>query len=214
MKRISLIVKPVATGFLLFCVLNIARAENIVSVCSPGSPPQSAKINLNAVVEAKLDASSSSLYHSYQLGVFLPQTVMPEIQLNQNLDITLPVIRKRQDKARITNITKQKLQLVISDQLQQLEGQVLTVQIPLKREGLYLIPPQAVYSSRGFNPQVFIIRDNRAATVPIEVIQVMDSGQVLISSSQLKNSKVICNGINNLVAGESVQVEGAGGGNL
>lgn len=191
-----------------------AYAENYVGVCPAEPVSRNTSIKLSATVDAKLNGSSSSLYHNYRLGIELPKSVIPDIQINQTLNVSLPVIHHSKDKAVITSFRGRKIELLLAGQVQQLEGQVLTIEIPLKKEGLFLVPPQSIYAPRGVDPHAFILKDNVADSVPVGVIQALENEMVLVSSNQLKNAKVICRGLNNLVVGEKVTVIAREGGEL
>lgn len=206
--------KSLPTALFLACISFQVHAENFVGICQAEPVSRNTSIKLSASVDAKLDSSPSSLYHSYRLGIELPKSVIPDIEINQSLAVSLPVVNRSKDKALVTSLHGRKIELLLSGQVQQLEGQVLTVEVPLRRDGLFLIPPQSIYAPRGLDPQAFIVKNNIAGCVPVGVIQVLENEMVLVSSNQLKNENVICRGLNNLVAGEKVTVIGNGGGHL
>ena len=182
-------------------------AKHLVSVITAEAVLKPVKLKVPAQVEAKLDASSNSSFHAYFLSVQLPGGATTSASIGSSVNIALPVVRNRETKAEVVSIEKGKLKLRLTNQVQQLEGQTLTAEVPLKNEGLFLIPPQAVYSPRGAIAQVFVLtNDQTTQSIPITVLQVANDGRVLVASPNLSNSKVVFRGLENLITGTSVQV--------
>lgn len=198
----------------LACLSVQANAENFVETCAVSPVSHTTIVRLYASVDSKIDDPSSDLYHSYLLIVELPKAVIPDIHINQTLNVSLPTIHHKKHRAVITNIQGRSIELRLDDQVQQLAGQALTVEVPLRNKELYLIPHESIYAPRGFDPKVFIVKNERAVSVAVGVIQAKDNGLILVSSSYLNNENVICNGLNNLIAGEPVNIISLKGGEL
>lgn len=184
-----------------------ASAKHMVSVLPAEAVLKPVKLKVPAQVEGKRDAASNSSVHSYNLTVQIPPGATPSATFGTSINVALPVVRNRETKAKVTSIETGKLKLRLNNQVQQLEGQTLTAEIPLKNDGLFLIPPQAIYSPRGTNAQVFVLtNDQTAQAVPVTILQVVDDGRVLVVAPNLSHAKVVFRGLENLITGTSVQV--------
>lgn len=187
----------------------IALAEHRVSVMRVTPVKSTVTLKVSAQVDAKLDSYSGASIHSYALSVQIPRGVTVASSVGARVNVSLPVVRNRETKAEVLGIENEKVKLRLSNQVQQLEGQTLTVEIPLKNNGLFLLPSHAVYSPRGLNPQVFILtEDQTTRAMPVTILQASDDGRILIASPNLLNATVVVKGLENLIIGKPVQVIG------
>lgn len=184
-----------------------AEAKHSVSVVKAEAAAKSVELSLPAYVEPKLNPTSTASIRSYNLEVRLPKGAQPSLQIGSVINVSLALVRNRNAKAEVVAIGKDAIKLRLSNQVQQLDGQTLTASVPLKKENLFFVPSQAIYSPRGEGAQVFIFDENQTARLtPVAVIRAEKDGNVLVSAPTLSNAKVIFRGLENLNSGEPVDV--------
>lgn len=144
---------------------------------------------------------------SYRLSIQLPSGVTPDVTVGDSVAVTLPTIHHNKARATIKSVSKTRIELVLADQVQLLEGQRLRVILPLKTVHLFRIPFQAVYSPRGSTNEVFLLsREQRVRLAPVVPLQVLPDGTVIVSSDQLAGADIVVQGTDNLVSGDSVRI--------
>lgn len=193
---------------------HFAWAQHAVMVQAAYAVKHQITITLQAQVLEKISERSNRTERSYHLSLEFPEGVQPQISEGSTARVILPTIRNRETFARVLSISKNSIALLLANQVQQLDGQSLTVEIPLKPDDLFEIPFEAVYSPRGLKAEAFVLEPNSTVKlVPTKVLQVSNDGMVVVSSKQLKEAKVVIKGNDNLVSGDSVEVidPGAGG---
>jgi len=144
---------------------------------------------------------------NYRLLMLVPKGTIFDLSVGSSVPVTLPTIHHRNLQAKVSSISKTKIELILTNQVQLLDGQRLRVTLPAKPVHLYRIPFQAVYSPRGLTAEVFVLSsDQRVNLVPIVPLRVLSNGNVIVSSEQLKGATIVVQGTDNLVPGDKVQI--------
>ena len=202
---------------ILICLFDwqLAMAEHPVQVQLPLAVKGTINLTLQSRdIEKSTDKSggTATVSRNYRLNLVLPQGLSANVKEGTPVRVILPVVRNREAWAKVAKMDKNNIQLVLSNQVQQLEGQNLSVEIPIQPKDLYQIPFQAVYSPRGLTTDVFVVsNDGVASLVPIHVLQIFDDGTMIVLAKQLQNARVVINGNDNLISGEKVQILDANG---
>ncbi len=197
---------------LLFLFPQISWADHsipMVSVKQAAPLTKALMVTVQAQVLKKPTGNEAEVEnaHSFQVKVNVPEGGTPDLEVGSWVHVTLPTVRHKVASARVTAITNNSVELLLPGQVQQLEGQQLKVELPLKSKGLYRIPFQAIYSPRGITTQVFILTKNSTAhLISVKALQVLDDGEVIVSSEYLKDSKVVVSGTDNLLSEDSIRV--------
>jgi hypothetical protein len=159
------------------------------------------------VSDSPVSPVTSLAGRNYRLSILVPGGAVIDLSLGSSVPVTLPTIHHRNAQAKVSSISKTKIELMLTNQVQLLEGQRLQVTLPTKPVHLYRIPFQAIYSPRGITTEVFVLAsDQRVNLVPIVPLKVLSNGNVIVSSDQLKDATIVVQGTDNLVPGDEVQV--------
>ncbi|MNL24370.1 hypothetical protein D3C87_1458000 [compost metagenome] len=187
---------------------SLALAEHRVTVTEVTPVLTNLTLELVAdVSESSSDAVSSLGSRNYRLTIQVPLGTVFDLSRGSKVSVTLPTIQNRTAQAEVTDVSKTRINLALRNQVQLLDGQRLRVTLPTKPIHLYKIPFQAIYTPRGVTAEVFVVSpDNQVKLVPIVPLQVLPNGNVIISSDQLKDAKIVVHGTDNLLAGDSVQI--------
>jgi hypothetical protein len=144
---------------------------------------------------------------SYQIEVDLPKGVQADLSKGQTVLVSLPIVHHSEVRARIDRVEVGKIKLILGDQVQELAGQEVRVQIPLRSLGLYRIPFEAVCSPRGLSKKVFVLQGDRVLATPVEVVAPSsDDGDIWIAGQFAPDSKIVIRGFDHLVTGDLVRV--------
>lgn len=186
-----------------------ALATHWVSVVRP--EPVSKTVHLTVLAQvldtAGNDNSIPRPGRSYHLSIQLPEGVTPDLYPGSIVSVALPTIHHSNALARVASVSKARIELILADQVQLLEGQQLRASLPLRPTHLFRIPFQAVYSPRGMSTEVFLITsEKQARLIPVVPLQVLPDGKIIVSSDQLGGADIIAQGTDNLITGDSVQV--------
>ena len=187
---------------------SLALAEHRVTITEVTPVLTNLTLELVAdVSESSSDAVSSLGSRNYRLTIQVPLGTVFDLSRGSKVSVTLPTIQNRMAQAEVTDVSKTRINLALRNQVQLLDGQRLRVTLPTKPIHLYKIPFQAIYSPRGVTAEVFVVSpDNQVKLVPIVPLQVLPNGNVIISSDQLKDAKIVVHGTDNLLAGDNVQI--------
>ena len=187
---------------------SMAFAEHRVTVAEVTPLLTNLTLELVADVSELSSAAVSSLgSRNYRLTIQVPSGTAFALSRGSKVSVTLPTIQNRRAQAEVTDVSKAQIHLVLRNQVQLLDGQRLRVTLPTKPVHLYKIPFQAIYSPRGVTAEVFVVSsDNRIKLVSIAPLQLLPNGYVIVSSDQLKDAKIVVHGIDNLLAGDTVQI--------
>ena len=194
-----------------YCFLLIsqsAAAAHSVLVTEARSVSETVHLTMMAdVLNSSTDKITSLTGRSYRLSIEIPKGAVLDLSPGSTVSVTLPTIHNRNAQARVSSISKTHIELLLTNQVQLLDGQRLRVILPAKPTHLYKIPFQAIYSPRGLTTEVFILSsDKRVRLVPVVPLQVLADGKVIVSADQLKGATIVVHGGDNLVSGDSVQV--------
>lgn len=184
-------------------------AARLVSTARPEPVSKIFELSLMAdVLEKKLDQKDdSNTRRSFHLSVELPAGLVPAIRKGSYVKVTLPTVHQNVAIAQITSLSKNHVEFILANQVQQLEGQKLKVDLPFLPVNLFKIPFQAIYSPRGSSSEVFILSsDLKVQLVQIVPLQISSNGNIIVSSEQLKDALVVVQGTDNLLSGDTVQV--------
>lgn len=205
----SMVRKICGVGICLFLASQPAQATHSVSVVKAESVSRTVYLTLMAEVldTAADDTAIPRPGRTYHLSIQLPSGVIPDLLSGSSVTVTLPTIHHNKALAKIKSISKTRVELVLADQVQLLEGQRLRVILPLKPVHLFRIPFQAVYSPRGLTTEVFLLsQEKRVRLIPVVPLQVLPNGKIIVSSDQLDGADIVAQGTDNLVSGDSVQI--------
>lgn len=186
-----------------------ATAAHLVTVARPEHVTKIFELSLMAdVIDKKLEQKNDeNTRRSYHLSIELPTGLIPVVKNGSYVKVSLSTIHKNVAIAQITSISKTHVQLVLTNQVQQLEGQKLKTDLPFHPVNLFKIPFQAIYSPRGSTSEVFILSsDMKVQLVQITPLQISSDGSVIVSSEQLKDALVVVQGTDNLLSGDTVKV--------
>lgn len=194
-------------SLLLLSQGTIAAAKRVTVI---KAIPASSVVQLKLVADVS-NASDSKLTsltgRNYRLSVQIPKGPVFDVAVGSSVAVTLPTIHHRDVQAKVSLISKSKIELVLFNQVQILDGQRLQVTIPVKPIHLYSLPFQAIYSPRGITTEVFTVTsEQRVNLVSIVPLHVLPNGRIIVSSEQLKDATIVVQGTDNLVAGDSVQI--------
>jgi hypothetical protein len=193
---------------LLLLSQGASAADHKVSVVKPEPVSTTVPLTLIAEVSDSPDHEVSLLTgRNYRLSIQVHKDMVFDLSPGSIVPVTLPTIHHRDAQAKVSSISKTKIELILTYQVQLLEGQRLRVTLPAKPVHLYRIPFQAVYSPRGITAEVFVLSsDQRVNLVPIFPLKVLSNGNVIVSSDQLKGATIVVQGTDNLVSGDKVQI--------
>lgn len=186
-----------------------ALAAHPVSVAK--AEPVSGAVHLTLTAEASDAAADDEAVprpgRAYRLSIQLPSGVTPDLSIGSFVTVTLPTVHHNTAPAKIKSISKTRIELVLENQTQLLDGQRLKVTLPLKSVHLYQIPFQAIYSPRGLTTEVFLLSpDQRAHRIPVVPVKLLPGGKVIVSSDRLDGASIIVQGTDNLISGDAVRV--------
>ena len=195
--------------FLSFGILKEAFAARTVTAVRPEPVTKLFELSLMADVMDKnsKQTTNTSTRRSFHLSIDLPAGLVPAIKNGSYVKVNLPTVHKNVAIAQVTSLSKNRVELVLANQIQQLEGQRLKVDLLFLSVNLFKIPFQAIYSPRGSTSEVFIfLSDMKVQLVRITPLQILSDGNVIVSSEQLKDALVVVQGTDNLLSGDLVQV--------
>lgn len=194
-----------------------ALAARLVTTAKPEHVSKIFELSLMAdVLDKKSDQKDdTNTRRSFQLSIELPVGLVPAIRNGSYVRVSLPTVHKNVAIAQVTSLSKNRVELVLANQVQQLEGQKLKVDLPFLPVNLYKIPFQAIYSPRGTTSEVFILSsDMKVQLVQITPLQISADGNIIVSSEQLKDALVVVQGNDNLLSGDTVKVNKESGATL
>jgi hypothetical protein len=211
---ISLDWKMIGISLCLLGFHQIAEAARPVSVIKAKPVSQAVRLTLMAEVLDKAigEKADSDERRSYHLSISPPNGLVLAMRAGSFVKVILPTVHHGEAMARIISISKTRIELLLTNQVQQLEGQQLKVELPFQPVHLYQIPFQAVYSPRGLTAEVFLLSaDMKVRLVPVVPLQASSDGGLIVASDQLpdplKDALVVVQGTDNLLSGDSVQIE-------
>lgn len=195
-------------GVFLFLASKTLAAGHAVSVTKPQSVSRPVQLTVIADVSSfpnsKITMGSD---RSYRLTAQIASGMVFNLVPGSSVLATLPTIHNRNVLTKVSSISKTKIELLLNNQVQLLDGQRLRITLPIKPIHLYRIPFQAIYSPRGLTTEVFTVSANqRAHLVSVTPLQFLPDGNVIVYSDQLANTIIVVHGTDNLIHGDSVQV--------
>lgn len=195
-------------SFGVFLISQTAMATHSVLVMQAKPVTSTIQLTLMAAVSNSTTEFTSLKGRSYRLSVDIPQGTTLDLSPGSNVSVTLPTIHNRNAVARVSSVTTHRIEFILANQVQLLDGQRLRVILPAKPRNLFQIPFQAIYSPRGQTTEVFVMAsDRRVHLTRVVPLQVLADGSVIVSADhQLKDALVVVHGADNLVSGDLVQV--------
>lgn len=195
---------------IIFAFLLVSQEVAAHSVLVAAAKPVSKAIHLTFMADVSDSPNvkiTSLAGRSYRLVVQIPENVILDLSLGSKVSVILPTIHNRSTLARVNSISKTRIELLLINQVQLLDGQRLRVNLPVKPTNLFQIPFQSIYSPRGLSAEVFVVsNDRRVNLVPVVPLQILPDGKVIVSSDILKGAIIVVHGADNLVSGDKVQV--------
>lgn len=201
--------KFLITTLLAIGNFRVASAARLVTTAKPENITKIFELSLMAdVLDKKVNQKDeTSTRRSFHLSIELPTGLVPAIRNGSYVKVSLPTVHQNVAIAQITSLSKNRVELVLANQLQQLVGQKLKVDLPFLPINLFKIPFQAIYSPRGGASEVFILSsDMKVLLVQIVPLQISSDGNIIVSSEQLKEALIVVQGTDNLLSGDTVQV--------
>jgi hypothetical protein len=195
-----------AIGMLLLLSPVVAQAAHFVDVRTAAAIRECLTVTLRAEVLDRTDGDSVARVRSYHLRVAIPEGTVPDVRVGSSIRVSLPVVHHAEAFAKVMSVTGGDITVLLSDQIQQLDGLRLKADLPLKPVNLYRIPFQAVYSPRGITTETFVFDGARVSLVRVAVLEIHDDGGIVVSSSHLADARVVVNGLDNLVSGDEVNL--------
>ncbi len=182
-----------------------AFAARLVTTIKPQPVTNISELSLMAeVLERKSEVNGRG---TYRLSMDLPAGLIPAVKNGSFVKVTIPTIHQNIVSAQIVSLSKNHAELILNNQVQQLEGQKLKVDLPVLPVNLFKIPFQSILSPRGLTAEVFLLLPEMTVQlVQITPLQILSDGAVIVSSEHLKNASVVVQGTDNLLSGDSVQV--------
>lgn len=196
----------------LFIVLNlllfIGPAFGHPVAVSPAVPQgQSVPISLLGYATDEHPGSAGlNRASSYLVRVAVPKGATPDVAVGRSVPVTLPIIHHQQTTGSVVKIEEGEVQLRLAQQVQELNGQRVRVQLPIAGKGIFRVPFTAIYSPRGGSKQVFVVKEGRAEARPAELVSLFSSDQVLVAAALNEGDQVVSQGIDNLISGDTVEV--------
>ena len=185
-------------------------AAKSVTVTGPQALSSITELSLEAEVSKKI--SDTNGRGSYRLLMDLPAGLIPAVKNGSYVKVTIPTIHQNSVAAQIVALNDKKIELVITNQVQQLEGQTLKVDLPVMPTNLYKIPFQSILSPRGLKTEVFLVSNEmKVELVQVTPLQILSDGAIIVSSKHLKNSSIVVQGTDNLLSGDNVQINKTAG---
>ena len=193
---------------LLLMSQGASAADHRVTIIKVEPVSMTVHLTLIADVSDSPESKVTSLSgRNYRLSILVPRGTVFDLSLGSIVPVTLPTIHHQNAQAKVSSISKTKIELMLTNQVQLLEGQRLRVTLPTKPVDLYRIPFQAIYSPRGITAEVFVLAsDQRVNLISIVPLKVLSNGNVIVSSDQLKGATIVVQGTDNLVSGDKVQI--------
>lgn len=195
-------------GVFLLLASKTLAASHTVSVTKPQSVSKPVQLtviaDVTSLTNGKITMDSG---RNYRLIAQIPAGIMLNLVPGSSAFATLPTIHNRNVLTKVTSVSRTKIELLLNNQVQLLDGQRLRVTLPVKPIHLYRIPFQAIYSPRGLTTEVFTVSANqRAHLVSVTPLQFLPDGNVIVYSDQLANTTIVVHGTDNLIHGDSVQI--------
>lgn len=142
----------------------------------------------------------------YRLDLELPSGTRAVARPGAQLEVLLPLVRHARAGALLLASQAGHLSLRLVGQVQELAGRDLQVQVGLQPAGLFIVPLGAVQSPRGLTAEVYALREGRAHSVPVQVLQLRDDGRLLVAGALRDGESVAEDGLDGLLEGDEVRL--------
>jgi hypothetical protein len=142
---------------------------------------------------------------SYEVRVALPPGAEAAVGKGAAIAITLPIVRSDRTTGAVTAVRPGGLDVLLSGQVQELNGQTVQAEVPLKAAGIYKVPLGAIVSPLGEDCYVFAVRGGRAERVPVRVLAPADDASAYVSGALRARDQVAVEGMDNLLHGDPVE---------
>lgn len=140
----------------------------------------------------------------YRVTVEIPEGAQTTLSAGQTAAVTLPIIHHQEARGTVES-TAGALHLVLSNQVQELNGQQVQVLVPLRAQGLFRLPFQSVYSPRGVTKRVMVVRGKSVEAVEVKVIALAGESDVIVAGSLSNGESVVVDGLDNLLPADPVE---------
>jgi hypothetical protein len=140
----------------------------------------------------------------YRIDVVLPAGVHPRLQ--DGVWVRLPIVRHARVKAAVQGLRDGRLELLLPDQVQELNGRGVQVELRIEAQGLHSLDFEALCSPRGLGAKVFAVREGLARSVDVTLLDLKDDGSAVVAGALRDDESVAVRGLENLLDGDRVRV--------
>jgi multidrug efflux pump subunit AcrA (membrane-fusion protein) len=138
--------------------------------------------------------------------VIIPEGAKPALRRGQEVSVTLPIIHHGKTAASVAALAPGEIRLLLAKQVQELNGQEVRVEIPLKPQGICRVPFQSIDSPRGLSKQVLVLNDNHVEARDVKIVALAGGTDILVTGPLAAGDQVVVEGLDNLLSGDEVQV--------
>ena len=142
----------------------------------------------------------------YHVTVSIPRGADPALVKGNTVRVTLPILHHRETQASVETLERGRLELLLPKQVQELSGQEVRIEIPLKAAGIYRVPFTSIYSPRGATKQLFVLQGDHVETRDIEVVAMANASEILVAGRLSPGEQIVVQGMDNLLSGDAVRV--------
>ena len=175
-----------------------------VQAVSALGKPVTLDLPASAVKVGGLDAPGS--LRDYRLTVSLPAGVQASAAPGSLVKVRLPTVHHSATLARVERMSGGKVELLLSRQVQGLNGRQVQVNLPMDTAGLCLLPFGCMLAPMGVDPYVFMAEAGKARKVPALALSLMGDNRVLAAAPIAPGQKVVVQGLDNLLDGDDIKV--------
>lgn len=153
---------------------------------------------------------------SREIQIYVPENRLGQVKLNQPATITFWALNDRTASGHVSEIAAMadsvtrtyKVKVAVDSMPEQAKlGMTAKVVLESGSVNTTLIPTGAIYQT-GDQPQVWVVRDKKAALVPVKTAG-FEGNKVKIAEGLSKGDVVVTGGINKLAEGQEVRLEGS-----
>jgi len=182
-----------------------------VAVAKVHQADKDALVALPAVAHDLRGAESSEEnagLHDYRLEAVLPEGLFSIPEKGRTLWVRLPIVHGNRVPATVEGVSTGHLELGLGGQVQALNGREVQVELPVRRDKVFILPFGCVLSPRGLDSYAFVVEQGRVLKVPVRVLDMAGDEAVLVAGPFTNGQRVVTEGLDNLLDGDAVRVLG------
>lgn len=142
----------------------------------------------------------------YRVTVSLPAGVKPDLGVGRSVRVLLPVLHHQETRASVESVGEKSVSLSLTGQIHELNGNVVRAEIPIQAKGIFRVPFEAIYSPRGMDKQVFVLRGDRVEAREVAIVAMATERELLVAGSLEPSDRIVTQGLDNLLSGDAVTV--------